>query len=334
MDTDLRRHDFGLGSLPRTRLPSQAEQARPRASEFHPDMTLQDRQERQVARFLGWFSIGLGVAQVAAPKQVARAIGLRDDYHMMPLFGLREILSGVGILSQRRPGGWLWSRVGGDLLDLACLAGGMLSRGNNPRRLGVAMAAVAGVTLLDLIAAERQSSRPLAPYSPPRDRDLHLHKHITVNKSPEELYQFWKNFENFPQFMSHLESVERIDDKRSRWTAKAPVGTISWEAEVTDDIPNERVAWHSLPNSAVPNRGCVEFKGAPGRRGTEVHVEIYYSPPAGTLGATIAQLFGEEPHFQVQEDLRKFKQIVEAGEVATTVGQPTGRGGRTQVSGM
>ncbi|HEX8368773.1 MAG TPA: SRPBCC family protein [Pyrinomonadaceae bacterium] len=154
---------------------------------------------------------------------------------------------------------------------------------------------------------------------------IHVTKSITINKSPAELYQFWHNFENLPQFMTHLESVTVTDEKRSHWKAKAPLGTtVEWDAEVTSDIENERIGWVSVEGSEIPNSGVVEFRPT-SNRGTELRVVLTYEPPAGELGAIFAKLFGEEPNGQVREDLRRFKQLMESGTIMTVDGQTSGR---------
>jgi uncharacterized membrane protein len=148
-----------------------------------------------------------------------------------------------------------------------------------------------------------------------------------INKSPEELYTFWRNFENFPQFMSHLESVEKIDDTRSHWVAKAPKlygGSVEWDAEIVADERNARIAWRAAPDSDVAHQGSVRFERAPGDRGTIVRVELNYQPPAGQVGRWVAKLFGEEPEIQIRDDLRKVKRLMEVGEVPTIEGQPRG----------
>lgn len=291
------------------------------------------RQGSQLASLLGWFSLGLGLAQVAAPGDVARFIGVRDDDKnrtVMRAVGMREIMSGVGILTQSRPAGWLWARVGGDMMDLALLSGALNSDDAHERdRLMKAAAAVAGITVLDLMSARQLSSQPEeGPYlsESPRsggmmakilgDGTIHVHKAITVNRPPEEIYQFWHNFENLPSFMSHLESVQTMGDRRSHWKAKAPAGmTVEWEAEIIEDRPNEQISWRSIEGADVDNAGTVRFRPAPGSRGTEIHVELRYSPPGGKLGAAIAKLFGEAPDQQIGSDLRRFKQVMEVGEV-------------------
>jgi uncharacterized membrane protein len=148
-----------------------------------------------------------------------------------------------------------------------------------------------------------------------------------VNKSPEELYRFWRQFENLPSIMSHLKSVETLDERRSHWVASAPNiigGSVEWDAEVTEDVPNERIAWQSMPDSDVASRGAVEFRKLPGDRGTAVRVEMEYVPPAGAFGKMVAKLFGEAPDQQIREDLRTFKRVMEVGEAITTDGQPHG----------
>ena len=137
---------------------------------------------------------------------------------------------------------------------------------------------------------------------------------VGPGKPVEELYQFWRNFENLPRFMDHLESVTIIDEGRSHWVVKGPAGIrVEWDAEIHNEIPNELIAWRSLAGSEVDNAGSVHFM--PTEIGdTEVRVVLRYDPPAGKLGATVARLFGEEPSRQVAEDLRRLKQVVEAGE--------------------
>lgn len=158
------------------------------------------------------------------------------------------------------------------------------------------------------------------------NRGIRVHKTVTINQSPEKLYSFWRNLENLPRFMNHLESVKVTGDKRSHWVAKAPVGTtVEWDAEIINEKENELIAWRSLEGADVDNSGSVRFQPASNGRGTEVKVEIQYSPPGGVLGAAVAKLFGEEPQQQVDEDLRRFKQLMEAGEIPTSEGQSSGR---------
>jgi uncharacterized membrane protein len=138
-----------------------------------------------------------------------------------------------------------------------------------------------------------------------------------IDRRADELYAFWRDFENLPRFMEHLESVTVLTPQRSRWTARGPAGTrVSWEAEIHNEIPDQLIAWRSLPGADAPNAGSVHFTPLAGGASTEVRVVLSYEPPAGRLGAAVAKLFGEEPHQQVDEDLRRFKQVMESREIA------------------
>jgi uncharacterized membrane protein len=276
--------------------------------------------DERLANGLGWFSIGLGLAQILSPGGVARLIGLNDDAKsrgLMRAIGVREIATGVGMLSKPRPASWVRARVGGDVMDLTLLGAAMRSDDSEKGRVAMATAAVLGVTALDVMCSGRLSEKADgAATAGDRAGKVNVKRAVTIRKSREELYTFWRNFENLPRFMYHLEEVRVLGSGRSHWKAKAPTGTtVEWDAEVVEDRPNERIAWRSLPNADVPNWGSVEFRRAPGDRGTEVHVEIHYDPPGGKLGALIAKLFGEEPGEQVADDLRRLKQVMEVGEV-------------------
>jgi uncharacterized membrane protein len=285
----------------------------------------------RLARGLGWFSIGLGLAQLVAPRRLAQVIGVPDDDNtraVLRAVGLREIVTGVGILTRRRPAGWLWARAGGDVMDLALLGSALMSDQANRPRVAAAAAAVAGIMALDLRVGEQLRHSPAAAQrSLPRDRSIRVQKSITVHRSPEELYQFWHQFENLPRFMNHLQAVQVTGEKRSHWKAKAMAGmTVEWDAEIIADRPNELIAWRSLEGADVDHAGSVHFKPAPGGRGTEVRVEMQYIPPGGVIGATLAKLFGEAPEQQLQEDLRRFKQLMEVGEVVQSEATARGRG--------
>lgn len=158
-----------------------------------------------------------------------------------------------------------------------------------------------------------------------RPTKIHVQKSVTINKPAAELYGFWRNFENLPQFMNHLETVKVTGEKTSFWKAKAPLGyTVEWDAELTSDVENEKIGWKSSEISEVPNSGTVEFRSTT-NRGTEVRVTLTYEPPAGKLGSIVAKLFGEEPSQQVAEDLRRFKRLMETGLIMKIEGQPSGR---------
>lgn len=145
-------------------------------------------------------------------------------------------------------------------------------------------------------------------------RGTRVVKSITINRPRAELYSFWRNFENLPQFMNHLESVKVIDDKRSHWVAKAPAGTtVEWDAEIVRERENRLIAWRSLEGADVENAGTVRFERKPHNQ-TDIIVAIEYIPPGGVLGTMVAKLFGEEPEQQLEDDLNRFKDVVEKGE--------------------
>ncbi|HEX2670642.1 MAG TPA: SRPBCC family protein [Polyangiaceae bacterium] len=265
---------------------------------------------------LGALSLGLGLAELLVPGELATLIGIpntRRTRLMVRALGARELLAGVGLLAQPRSAGWLWSRVLGDAVDLTLLGDRFSQRRVKVGRLIAATAAVAGVTAIDTYSAARQSrvaalNRIAAP--------VHVFRTITINRAPSEVYEFWRDLSNLPRFMAHLDSVEVLA-RTSKWRAKGPLGTsITWDAEIVQDLPGESLAWRSVEGSTqVPNRGVVRFNPAPGNRGTEVQVELKYEPPAGAVGAAFAKLFGEEPSQQIAGDLRRLKQVLETGEV-------------------
>ena len=232
------------------------------------------------------------------------------------------------------------SRNVGDVERLVSALGGGalalygLTRGNLP---GVALALL-GASLVhrgttghcyayDAIGVNTAGGASENPnVSVPAGRGVKIEKSLTINRPVEELYSFWRNLENLPRVMSHLEEVREYDGNRSHWVAKAPAGTtVEWDAEVYNEKENELIAWRSLEGADVDNAGSVHFKTAAAGRGTEVRVVLKYDPPAGVVGSAVARLFGEEPGQQIDEDLRRFKSLMEAGEIPTTEGQPSGR---------
>jgi uncharacterized membrane protein len=282
----------------------------------------------QLAIGLGWFSIALGAAELLAPRSLDRAVGASSHPSLTRFCGLREIAAGVGLLTQADPAPWLWARVAGDAMDLALLGMAMPDADDDERaRLAGATLAVAGVTALDVFAARRASApeRRSAPGALRADGSVRVEHSLAVNKTPEECYHLWRNLENLPRFMEHLKSVSVRDDRTSHWVAKGPANSsVEWDAEITRDEPNRLLSWRSLEGSEVRNSGAVQFEAAPANRGTIVSVTMQYEPPAGKVGMTVAKLFGEEPQMQVREDLRRFKRLMEAGEIPTIEGQPHG----------
>lgn len=157
-------------------------------------------------------------------------------------------------------------------------------------------------------------------------REVHLETSIAIDRSPEELYAFWRDFKNLPLFMKNLESVIELDEQKSHWVVNGIGATrVEWDAEIYNEKENELIAWRSLENADVVNAGSVRFQKGPAGHGTYVRVTLNYNPPAGNLGASVAKLLGAEPAQLIKEDLRRLKQMMEAGEIATIDGQTSGR---------
>lgn len=280
-----------------------------------------------VGRVLGYVSVGLGLAALLAPGPLGRLTGLQQHPGLLRVIGTRELASAAGLLTQKDKMPWLWSRVVGDAMDLALL--GTASRPSNPgrnRALG-AIAAVAALAAVDVAASLRETSRRKAPRPGVKARSEPLIEHaVTVGRSPQECYAFWRDVTNHPKFSRMLESVTPLDERRSRWVLKPTSGSkVEWDSEITVDKPGEKLAWHSVGGSAVSHAGVVQFQPAPGGRGTVMRVMMHYRAPAGRLASGLAKMLGKDPNAHVREDLRRFKALMETGEIPTTQGQPSGR---------
>jgi uncharacterized membrane protein len=150
---------------------------------------------------------------------------------------------------------------------------------------------------------------------------LRVREAIRVEVPLEEVYRFWRRLENLPLFMAYLDSVtQSADGRSSHWVARGPAGvSVSWDAEIINEIENRLIAWRSLPGSDIINAGSVKFERARGGSATEITVNLQYAPPAGKSGAALAWLFGRAPSQTIREDMRRFKQLLEAGELAQAV---------------
>jgi uncharacterized membrane protein len=298
---------------------------RPRPNRVEPYQRLADEDRgtggESLADFLGFFSIGLGLAEVLAPGPMAKLCGVKDpdgdSRAVMRLCGMRELGHGFSILSKQQPEKAVWSRVAGDAMDLALLGKVMTNPENNRGRTLFATANVLAVTALDVMCAKTLSMQPRTVANEGAEEGIiRTKRSITVWRPVEECYSFWHALENLPRFMRHLESVTVTDARRSHWVAKAPAGKrVEWDAETLEDRPNELISWRSLEGSEIYNAGTVRFQPAPKGNGTEVRVELEYDPPFGKLGSKVAMLWREEPGQQVQDDLRHFKQVMEVGEI-------------------
>ena len=284
----------------------------------------------RVARGLGWFSIGLGLAELLTPGLIARLCGGQGRHTgLIRLYGLREIAAGLMIFSQgNKPASGVWSRVAGDALDLATLAAAAVNPRTNKAGVAFGTLNVLGVTALDVLCAQELSRQKGAM----TDKGaIRVTRSTVINRSAEEIYNYWHDLQNLPRFMYHLESVQTTGERRSHWVTKGPAGTrLEWDAEITDDRPNEMIAWRSIEGSDVYNAGSVRFEPRPGGRGTIVKVDMEYYPPGGPAGTALAMLFNESPEQQIYDDLKRLKQVLETGEVLRSDGSPDGPGNVTQ----
>jgi uncharacterized membrane protein len=212
------------------------------------------------------------------------------------------------------------------------LGGGLLLFGLGRKRIPAALAGGAllyrgatGYCGLYSVLGIDTSEEKRSSVSVPHGQGVKVERSIVVNRSPEELYQFWRNPENLPQFMSHIASVQALGPNRSRWTMKAVVGrSFDWEAEIVNDKPNELIAWRTLEGADVDHAGSVHFERLTADRGTNVRVIMEYRPPAGQIGVAVAKILGEEPDQILDTDLRRFKQLLEGGEVGSARGEAHG----------
>lgn len=212
------------------------------------------------------------------------------------------------------------SLVGGGLLTAFGLSRGTLT--------GLALAAAGGAlayrgftgscSVYNALGVSTAYHRPGT--SIPSGQGVKIEESVTIQRPAEELFAFWRKFENLPSVMRHLVSVEELDGKRSRWVAKGPAGNVEWDAEVITERPNELIGWRSLEGSEISTSGSVHFQAAPAGRGTEVKIVLSYKPPAGRLGATLAWLMGRDPETEIRDDLRNFKRYMETGSLPATAG--------------
>jgi uncharacterized membrane protein len=187
------------------------------------------------------------------------------------------------------------------------IARALTGRGPTSRALGV------------LTRREDRKERGSPVASVGRGQGTKVEESVTINRPVVEVYRFWRNFENLPRFMDHLDAVAVIDETRSHWVAKGPAGTrAEWDAVIHNEIDDQLIAWRSLPGSEINNAGSVHFTPSADGTSTEVRVVLSYEPPAGKVGVAFAKLLGEEPSTQVAEDLRRLKQVMDSGDTAAS----------------
>lgn len=212
-----------------------------------------------------------------------------------------------------------------DRIGYAIVGGALLVSGL--RHLGLVRMALGGTLLYQAYSGSNPLFRRMGlrvnPHPPEGVKEtMIVTERITVGVPREALYRYWRNFANLPRFMRHLVAVRVVDERRSHWMAQAPAGRIvEWDSELVEDRPGELLRWRSLPDADVKNFGMVRFVDAPAGQATEVEVELQYVPPGGSLGAAIARYTGEEPQWQVADDLRRLKQLAESGELRVELAQ-------------
>jgi uncharacterized membrane protein len=254
---------------------------------------------------LGWFSLGLGTVQLVAPSRVNWLIGVKDDPRTrfwQRVVGVQELSAGAGILGQPRPVEWLWGRTAGDVMHLTMLARAFRRRRDDATRLAGAMAAVVGCFAADAYASASMTANPQATRE---DHPMRAKASITVGKPREEVQRSWRQFES--------DGVARL----------GPI-------EVLQENLGRSMAWRTTDGAGTKTSGVAVFTDAPGDRGTEIHLDLDYDVPAGAVGAAVMKVTGDDPLQMAKDDLRRFKQLMETGEIARSDGAPTGISAKMQ----
>ena len=277
---------------------------------------------QKIARALGWFTLGLGVTEMVAPRAVANFVGRSWRPSETRLMGLRKVLAGVGTITGAQWTGRSWARVGGNLLELA------RSRKSKPpvtkmRRsstavcAAVAVGALAGAAIINVkrVRAQRDARRAVRHSAS-----------TSVNLSPEQCYQYWRDPEKLPTFFKHLKSARDLGDSRAEWVVRGADGKdITWPVEFIEDVPGEVIAWRSTDDSEMTHSGWVRFEPRGTGRGTIVRLHMEYEFPGQLNERMVNQILGYDPGMRLRKALMRFKQLLETGEIATTEGQSAGR---------
>lgn len=314
-------------------------------------------------RLAGLSALAIGASHAAAPERLAELAGLDDPLAPVAIraSGAAELLVAAGLLTRPRPSGWMWAKVAHDVADLGLLVllaqrsgdGHRLmtfwrSTTADRRKQAIAAGALLAIAATDVVLAVRASRRgralaesvagarvhEAAPEATPdtphatdsaRESSRQAIASVTVRRPVSEVYAAWRDLRSLPQFMTHLESVELSDDGTTHWRVTGPLARWGeWDAELVVEEPERRIEWRSTPGSRVKTNGSVQFRPAPGDQGTEVTVKLEFSPPLGAAGVMVATAFGEHPQVQVEDDLRRFKQVLETGEILQSDGTPDG----------
>jgi hypothetical protein len=250
---------------------------------------------------LGWFSLGLGTTQLVAPGRLNRAIGIRNDASSrfwQRFVALQELSAAAGILSRRRPTGWLWARTSADVLHLTMLGRAYRGRRESRARLATAIASVAGTFVADAYTSVRLTSDREATR---KDHPMQGNASTTIRASQEQVAARWRAFAQDADGETRLGPIEIL--------GADPAGAIKWRT--TDDA-----------NASAS--GITRFSRAPGDRGTEIHIHAEFDVMGGAVGAAVKKVKGDEPLQLIRDDVRRLKQLIETGEIARSDGSPTG----------
>ena len=286
----------------------------------------------RVARALGWFSLGLGLTELFSGKDLDRYLGTGGREGTLRLFGLREIAAGAIILARKEPpAASVWLRVGGDVMDLIFLGKALEEQRNGTKqeRLGVATATVAAVTALDTLCAWKLGHGS-KPDEQAEEAATRVETSLTINGSPEELYQLWRDPQTLPQVMGHFATVTAQADDRAHWLVNGPVKTsLQWDSQIVQEEPGQSMRWYSMAGAKLPNGGSIKFAPATGGRGTVATLEIDFHPPGGSFGKGATKALGVVPRVLAVKALRRFKNLAEAGEIPTLKDNVSARTGAT-----
>ena len=269
------------------------------------------------ARALGWFSLGLGAVETAAPNALARWLGTRRRPGLVrAAYGLREVGVGAALLTTSRPRPWVWARVAGDVLDLATLAAALGGRRANRGAVGMALASVAAVTALDVRTALALGDGADRAGAPP-DAET-VHGEVTVDRPPEEVYWAWRDPVTVATMLQPFLKVHARSPMLADLQPRTPLGRVlRWSWDVPDERPGEFMRFRSLPGSTVPNEGTATLRPTADGRGTHLVVEARYRAPGGRLAIRALSGLGVVPQTALDEALRRFKDLVESGRAPT-----------------
>ena len=282
------------------------------------------------ARFLGWFSVGLGLAEIAAPRTLAQILGTRPRPALTrTAYGLREVAVGVGILASRNPRPWVWARVAGDALDLATLSAIRSGRRGRPYTAALALGSVAAVTALDVRTALALGDGGDADRGGVPDGAETVRGSVVVDRPPDEVFWAWRDPVTVATMLSPFLEVRAESPELAHLRLKTPLGKgLRWSWDVPDERPGEFMRFRSLPDSTVRNEGTATLRPVGDGGRTRLDVEGWYLAPGGRIGTAVTSGFGTAPEAALGVVLGRFKELVESGAAPATA-EARSEGART-----